>query len=233
MTTNHDPRLLGAYVLGVLDEREARAVEHHLSDCAHCRSELDDLRAAEAALGDLPPEALLDGPPEDGDLLLRRTLRQVRKERVGRVRARGLGAAAAAVVVAVVVLGGGFAVGRGTAPTPDASSSTTVAPPDNAERKLATGVDPATGARMTVEIRRAVGWVRVNASVSGVAQGRECRLVVVGKDGTTREAGSWLVSKLGEREGTNLDGSALVEFSDVTAVEVRDFTGERIVSVDL
>ncbi|MEU4745993.1 zf-HC2 domain-containing protein, partial [Actinosynnema sp. NPDC023658] len=77
MTTNHDPQLLGAYVLGVLDEPEARAVEDHLASCPRCRAELADLRVMEEAMGDVPAEALLDGPPEGGDLLLQRTLRQV------------------------------------------------------------------------------------------------------------------------------------------------------------
>ncbi|NUT90924.1 MAG: anti-sigma factor, partial [Saccharothrix sp.] len=51
------------------------------------------------------------------------------------------------------------------------------------------------------------------------------------KDGSRQEAGSWLVSALGEKEGTNLDGSALIAPDDVAAVEVRTFEGEKIVTV--
>ncbi|NUT47677.1 MAG: anti-sigma factor, partial [Saccharothrix sp.] len=97
MTANHDdPQLLGAYVLGVLDEAEVRAVEDHVASCPRCLAEVTDLREVEEAMGGLPPEALLDGPPEDGDLLLRRALRQVRSERGGQLRRRrvGLGLAA-------------------------------------------------------------------------------------------------------------------------------------------
>ena len=72
MTTQHEPQLLGAYVLGALEEQEVRTVEEHLASCPECRGELDELRAMEAYLGDVPPEALLDGPPEGGDLLLAR-----------------------------------------------------------------------------------------------------------------------------------------------------------------
>ncbi|MFE2755262.1 anti-sigma factor family protein [Actinosynnema sp. NPDC059335] len=230
MTANHDPQLLGAYVLGVLDEREARVVEDHLSSCPMCRAELDGLRAVEEALGDVPPEALLDGPPEDGDLLLQRTLRQVRSEREVRMRRRRVGLGLAAAAVAAIVLGGGFAVGRGTAPDVVATqTSNPPAPP--AGTRVGSAVDPVTGARMTVQLRPAAGWVRVNASVSGIARDEKCRLFVVAKDGSRQEAGSWLVSPAGERDGTNLDGSALIAPEDVAAIEVRNFDDERIVTV--
>ena len=104
MTTNHDRQLLGAYVLGVLDEREVRAVEDHLASCPRCRAELAELRTMEAAMGDVPPEALLDGPPEGGDLLVQRALRQVRSERGGQLRRRQVGLGLVAAAVAAVVI---------------------------------------------------------------------------------------------------------------------------------
>ncbi|MFD9048100.1 zf-HC2 domain-containing protein, partial [Streptomyces zaomyceticus] len=75
--------LLGPYVLGVLDDADARRVEAHTAGCEPCREEVDALREMEAALGEVPPEAFVDGPPEGGDLLLQRTLRQMRAERAG------------------------------------------------------------------------------------------------------------------------------------------------------
>ncbi|GAA1304770.1 zf-HC2 domain-containing protein [Saccharothrix xinjiangensis] len=232
MTANHDPQLLGAYVLGVLDQQEVRAVDDHLASCPSCRAELAELRAVGEAMGEVPPEALLDGPPDGGDLLLRRTLRQVRSERGGQVRRRRVGSGLVAAAVAAIVLGGGFAVGRGTAPTEDVllpTPSTAPAPP--AGTRLGTATDPGTGARMTVQVRPAAGWVRVNASVAGIAANEKCRLFVVAEDGSRQEAGSWLVSPAGEEDGTNLDGSALIAPEDVVAVEVRNFDDERIVTV--
>jgi anti-sigma factor RsiW len=231
MTTNHDPQLLGAYVLGVLDEREARAVEDHLASCPRCRAEVDGLRVMEEAMGEVPPEALLDGPPDGGDLLLQRTLRQVRSERDGRVVRRRIGMGLAAAAVAAIVLGGGFAVGRGTAPDGGQAQQHTTLPVPPAGTRLGSATDPVTGARMTAQVRPAAGWVRVNASVAGVAKGEKCKLFVVAKDGSSHEAGSWLVSPAGEKDGTNLDGSALIAPEDVVAVEVRNFEGERIVTV--
>ncbi|MFT7838827.1 zf-HC2 domain-containing protein [Saccharothrix sp. BKS2] len=231
MTANHDPQLLGAYVLGALDEQEARAVEDHLAACPSCRAELAGLRAVEEAMGEVPPEALLDGPPDGGDLLLQRTLRQVRSERGGRLRRRRVGLGLVAAAVAAVVLGGGFAVGRGTAPDELVLPTPSTAPAPPAGTRLGTATDPDTGARMTVQVRPAAGWVRVNASVAGIAANARCRLFVVARDGSRQEAGSWLVSAAGEQDGTNLDGSALIAPGDVVAVEVRDFDDRRIVTV--
>ena len=81
MTTSHPRESLGAYALLALDDTERQEVEAHLASCADCRAEYEELRTMTDLLGDLPPEALLDGPPEDGDLVLHRTLNAVREER--------------------------------------------------------------------------------------------------------------------------------------------------------
>ena len=76
--TDHDQSLLGPYVLGVLEPGDVREVEEHLPGCADCRQQLVELEEMKELLGDVPPEAFLDGPPPDGDLLLQRTLRASR-----------------------------------------------------------------------------------------------------------------------------------------------------------
>lgn len=235
MTTGHVIPLLGAYVLGALDEHEVSAVEQHLPSCQTCQLEAEDLRGVAAALGEAPPEALIEGPPPDADLLLQRTLRQVRAER-GRRDWRGRAAVAtAAVVVSGVVLGGGAVLGRSTASRPEAGPPpppvTGSVPTPVLGTKFGSGADPVTGARLTVAVRPAAGWVRLNASVTGIAAGQRCRLLVVAGDGTRREAGSWLVSEAGAAQGTNLDGSALVAPDEVAAVEVENFQGRKLVSV--
>jgi hypothetical protein len=75
--------------------------------------------------------------------------------------------------------------------------------------------------------------VRVNAAVTGIPAGSRCRLWVVARDGRREPAGSWLVSTKSAREGTSLDGSALVAPADVAAVEVGSVGGRRFVSVSL
>ena len=104
----HPTDLLGAHVLGALDEDEARQVADHVADCAECRSQVDSFAEIKATLDDVPPELFLDGPPEHGDLLLQRALRQVRRERRVGLRTRGILTSAGIVVAVAVALGGGL-----------------------------------------------------------------------------------------------------------------------------
>ena len=231
MTTQHDPQLLGAYVLGALDEQEVREMDEHLASCPECARELGELRDMEAFLGEVPPEAMLDGPPEGGDLLLQRTLRQVRSERGGVARRRQFTLGAAAAVVAALVLGAGVFVGKATSPEVNEALPTPTVAPDPAGTRLATFTDPVTKASMTVKVVPAAGWVRTNMAINGIPEGEKCRIFVVSKDGSRQEAGSWVVSKKGAAEGTNLDGSALVDPKDVQSVVVENFAGKKYVEV--
>ncbi|MFD3699121.1 anti-sigma factor family protein [Streptomyces sp. NPDC058646] len=234
----HEEELLGPYVLGVLDGEETRRVDEHLRNCVQCREEVAALREMELALGEVPEEAFLDGPPQGGDLLLQRTLRQMRGERAGAQRRRlglaGLAAAAsmAAVFWAGAQLGGGDPEPRALPPQPSPSASGAPSPPPPGTR-VASATDRATGARMTVQMTPAKQWVRVNAAVTGIPPGERCRLVVVAKDGTRTTAGGWVVGgqENGEGKGAALDGSAAVDPSDVRAILVENEAGRAFVSV--
>ncbi|HZA05737.1 MAG TPA: zf-HC2 domain-containing protein [Propionibacteriaceae bacterium] len=220
---------LGAYALGALDEREAAEMAAHIERCPICQRELVELESVRDLLDDLPPEAMLEGPPED-ELLLQRTLWQVRAEARSHSRRRPLLAVAAAVA-AIALLGAGILVGQRIsapvvqptiAPTPSASTPVP-------GTRSATATDPTTGATLAVTVTPAAGWVRLAANVKGVPAGEECRLVVVARDGTRRDAGSWLVSEAGERDGTPLATFALVAPAQVEAVEVENLDGRSFV----
>ncbi|MEV7543697.1 zf-HC2 domain-containing protein [Streptomyces sp. NPDC089915] len=233
----HEEELLGPYVLGVLDQEDVRRVEEHVGDCVGCREEVAALREMESALGEVPEEAFLDGPPQGGDLLLQRTLRQVRGEQAARARWRGAvaGLAAAASLAAVfwagARLGGDAGSAEALPPPPPSSSAPPSAPP--AGTRVASATDPGTGARMTVQVTPAAKWVRVRAAVTGVPAGERCRLVVVSRDGTRSTAGGWVVgtAEHGEGKGAALDGSAAVDPADVRAVLVENESGRTFVSV--
>lgn len=152
-------------------------------------------------------------------------------------------AGAAAAVAAAAVLGGGVLLGRSTAPTSQAVAigpgasvnpvpSSSVSPPPPGTR-TASATDPATGARMTLTMTPAAGWVRVSAAVTGIPAGQRCHLVVHSGGGASTEAGSWLVSTVGATAGTTLDGSALVAPADVTSVSVVNDSGQTFVTVPL
>lgn len=227
MTTPHDIPELSAYALGALDREAAAAVEQHLAGCQHCRHEVAELRQASAALNELPPEAFLDGPPPGGDLLLARTLRQVRHERGAGTRRRRTVFVAAAAALAIVIGGAGVLTGRATAP--DAPIAAPAVPTQGATTASA----DQDGVRMASTVTPAAGWVRVSVNVVGIPAGERCRLIVVAEDGTRHQAGSWLVSAKSVTEGTRLDGSAIVAPDQVRAIEVENEDGHRFVSVPI
>ncbi|SNS76356.1 zf-HC2 domain-containing protein [Actinacidiphila glaucinigra] len=196
----HDGEALTARVLGALNDEEVRAVDEHAASCEPCGTELGELPALARALGGVPPEAFLDGPPEGGDLLLQRTLRQVRAERAGARRRRR----AARPPVA--------------APAPGPVRTASGADPSTGAR-LTVRLTPATAA-----------WVRLRARVGGIPAGEHCLLVVVARDGARQIAGSWVVAPAGEGRGVSLDGSAAVAPDEVAAVVVETADGTAYVS---
>jgi hypothetical protein len=227
----HDRAQLGAYALGALDPAEARVVQGHLAGCLDCQREVSELMTIRRALDQVPPEAFVDGPPADGDLLLQRTLRQVRAETPEPRRSRtGLVVAAAAVAVAVA-LGGGVLLGRQTAPTQQAAPPPTTATSTPSNASLASATDPSTGTTMDVALEPKKGWVWVHAQITGLPENEPCELVVVTRDGKEILAGSWLVSADGAKNGTRLEGTALTAPDDVAKVEIRTTSGRTMVSV--
>src|SRR4051794_40505270 len=157
----HDTGALAGYVLGALDETDRRRVDEHLAGCERCRAELLVLDETRTVLDAVPVEAFLDGPP-DGDLVLQRVLRDVRRESArADLRRRGL-IAAAAVVIAGAALAGGLLLGRDLNPPGQFAQP---APVTSAPAPQPSGVlvgshtDPDTGVRATVRVTPAAGWV--------------------------------------------------------------------------
>jgi anti-sigma factor RsiW len=222
---------LAGYLLEMLSEEEKSRADEHLAGCAECRAERDSLRQWSDQLGGVPDEMLLDGPPDDADLLLQRTLRQVRRESSGRRHRRMAAVTSIAAAAVAVAIGGGVLVGRGTAPASDPVAQPSISVPAGAQ--IASGTDATTGARMQVALTPAAGWVRVTATVGGIPAGEKCVLEVVGQDGSTAFAGSWLVSPAGEAGGTTLNGSALIDPEQVQSVRVVNTSGKAFVTVEV
>ncbi|HET6294824.1 MAG TPA: zf-HC2 domain-containing protein [Kribbella sp.] len=227
--SEHDHSQLGAYALGALEPDEVREVDEHLAGCAEGRAELAELEEMKEFLGEVPPEAFLDGPPTDGDLLLQRTLREVRSiaaappAPVARGRRSRWLLVAAAVVVIAGALGGGVLIGRQTA-----GDATADAPP--AGSRVVTATDAATGTTMKTTVEPRTGWSWIVVNISGVNAGDECEMIVTDKSGRTWVAGSWVISEKAAREGSRFGGGVLVPPDQVRSVEIKTVQGEHLVT---
>jgi hypothetical protein len=235
--SEHDRSQLGAYALGALEPDEVRTVDEHLAGCAECRDELAGFEEMKEFLGEVPAEAFLDGPPAGGDLLLRRTLREVRAASVVEPfvevrpttpkRSHWLVTAAAVVVIAGAALGGGILIGRqseGQDATPTPADTTP------AGSKHVTATDAGTGTTMATTVEPRTGWSWIDVKISGLKAGAECELLVTDKSGKSYVAGSWVVSAKAAREGSKFGGGVLIPISEVTSVEIRTAQGQHVVT---
>ncbi|GIG61105.1 hypothetical protein Lfu02_54770 [Longispora fulva] len=229
----HDRSLAGAYVLGALDDDERRAFDDHLTGCAGCRREVAELEEVRDVLGEVPPEALLYGPPDD-HAVLDRVLGRLRAEQGARDRSRRLYALAAGIVVLAGVAVGGVLAGRASVDVPPPvalPSATATAQPPGTLR--GTTVDPTSNVRLTASVVPVAHWVKVTAAVTGIPLGENCRLVIVGKDGSREVAGGWIVSEKGAAGGTTLEGTAALDAGQVARVEIVNTSGRTFASLPL
>jgi hypothetical protein len=229
----HDRAQLGAYAIGALDPGEARMVHDHLNGCLECQREVQELMMIRRALDQVPPEAFLDGPPEDGDLLLRRTLRRVATE-VAPPRRRMTGVYVAAAAAVVVALGGGVLLGRQSAPSATVAGPTFTVATVPANARIAEASNEDNGATMSVALEPKKGWVWVDATATGLPEGKPCALYVISKEGEKVLAGTWQVSAEGAKN-SRLAGMALVAPDDVKSVSIETMgaNAEEVVTVPL
>jgi anti-sigma factor RsiW len=197
------------YLAGTLDEERARLLERHLLTCVQCSDEVAEFHEFQRIV-----DSVLNGPPPDGDLVLRKALRQIRAESAATRRRRIAFLASAAAVVTAVALTTGVLVGQsGDSPGPVRASAT----------------DAGTGAALAVSFAPTSGWSHISAAVSGVPMGEQCELVLVGKDGQRTVAAGWRVSA----EKSTVDASALVDPADIASIRLETKTGAKLVSVTM
>lgn len=246
----HDAVTLGCYALGVLDANESFGVEQHLRGCPSCRAQVADFHRIRTALDDVPREAFLheleDDLPMPSDLLLQRTLRQIRqesvipqqREAVPRLRAspppvedlpppqhakprRWPGYLAAAAVAAVVAFGGAAVFLQNQAPGTSVASTRT-------------GEATAGGIRMVAEIApSSQDRYLVSADINGLPVAQKCKLVVVGTDGTKTEAFAWTTTDKQTAEGSKVRGMVSVAPDKVKSIAVENAEGKTFVVANL
>lgn len=250
----HDAVTLGCYALGVLDAHESLGVEQHLRGCPSCRAQVADFHRIRMVLDEIPREAFLHeleleaDLPKPSDLVLQRTLRQIRNESVipqpraadPRPRAspsaveeslpepqhaksrRWPGYLAAAAVAAVVAFGGAAVLMQNQSP----GSSTTASP--------FTGEATTGGIRMVAEMTQSSqDRYLVKAEITGLPAAQKCKLVVIGVDGTKSEVDTWTSSEKAKVEGAKRSGIVSVSPDKVKSVVVENAEGKTFVAANL
>ncbi|MEU7875019.1 zf-HC2 domain-containing protein [Dactylosporangium sp. NPDC049140] len=223
MTAGHDAvrRLLGAYVLGGLDDTDQHTVDAHLSTCADCRTEVGRLAAVPELLQRLPsgPGAPLEPPSRAG---LDAFLRRARPRRLPVV-------ALAAVCVALAVLAGVLTVRRpASAPAPRAASSPSAsASPGTVVEFEAAGGSGLSG-RATLSPRQ---WgVSVSIELAGLPGEGPFTMQVLGRGGQSEQAACWGRTQTAQARVT---GASSIQLANVDSVQVADRDGHLLGSARL
>jgi Putative zinc-finger len=229
MTAHTD---VGAYSMGLLEERDRREFEDHLAGCAACAAEVAELSPMAALLRGVEPAGAAGGEPATGrepgggevTELLRRRARQQRQRRRWQV---ALGAAAG-----IVLIGGGIGVGIAAAP----QDSPPPAPPLALTGQLHSATDPGTGVAGTVGLVAKAWGTQVTLDLSKVHGPAECELVAVSRTGERRVVMGWLVAAPGDGVPGHpahlvLRGGTSIPRNDLSRVDVDVVNGRTLVSI--
>jgi hypothetical protein len=226
MTAHTD---VGAYSMGLLEERDRLEFEDHLAGCPACAAEVAELSPMAALLRGVEPrgvEPAADREPVAGNVteLLRRRARQQRQRRRWQV---ALGAAAG-----IVLIGGGIGVGIAAAP----QDGHPPAPPLALSGQLHSATDPGTGVVGTVGLVAKAWGTQVTLNLSKVHGPAECELIAVSRTGERRVVMGWLVTAPGDGVPGHpahlvIKGSTSIPRNDLSRVDVDVVNGRTLVSI--
>lgn len=174
---------LGAYLLGAIEPAQRAMVNRHLRACPACRAELSDLADLPSLLRRIPADTtsqllhddtldVIPAPPLS--MLLHRVAAIRRRRRILTI--------AAAAIIAAGTASGVLAL------------HATVRPPAAAAVAWAVtvqGTSPATGAWAAVRYLGRPWGTELQVSVTGIAPGTRCQLLVIGTGGEKIAAGGW------------------------------------------
>jgi hypothetical protein len=215
---------IGAYSMGLLEDRDRLAFEGHLARCPFCAAELAELSPMAALLRGVEPVGPADEPAEATVTdLIRRRVTQHRRRR----RQVALGAAAGIALIA-----GGIAVGVTAAPQQGSPPASAVVV--TGQRHSAT--DPGTGVTGTVGLVAKTWGTQVSLDLSKVRGPLECELVAVSKTGERRVVVGWLVPAAGygvpgHPGHLDLEGGTSIAMKNLARVDVNVVSGRTLLSI--
>ena len=232
MTAHTD---VGAYSMGLLEERDRREFEDHLAGCPACAAEVAELSPMAALLRDVELQGVepasaegggpAGGPPEAQVTdLIRRRARQQRHRRRWQV---ALGAAAG-----IVLIGGGIGAGIAVAP----QHGNPPVPGVALTGQLHSATDPGTGVAGTVGLVAKAWGTQVTLDLSKVRGPAECELIAVSRTGERRVVMGWLVAAPGDGVPGHpahlvIRGGTSIARSDLARVDVDVVNGRTLVSI--
>lgn len=214
--------MLGAFVLGELDEERRVALQAHLEGCEHCRAELREIQSVAAALARTAPErvAVRDPTPPSG--LMDRTLanidearraeEELRSRRRWRILQRSALAVAAAAFLVVLVV---FAL------LPQITS-----PP----LEPVVFSDKPAGVKADADLIDHTWGVETILVVSGLEEGETYKLTLQRENGPPVPSGTFIST--GEQPVECRMNAALLR-ENATSLEIRTADGDLILVADL
>jgi anti-sigma factor RsiW len=233
MTVHTD---IGAYSMGLLEERDRRAFERHLAGCASCAAELTEfssmaalLRGAELGNTGLKSTGRADaGDHQAGGADVTRLLHR----RATQQRHRSHWQAAVAAAAGIVLIGGGIGIGVaafGQHPGPGAPAVAVLG-------QLHSATDPGTGAAGTVGLQAKAWGTVVTLDLSKVHGPVECEAVAVSKTGERRVVMGWLVPAPGDGVPGHpahlvIQGGTSIPPGDLARIDVDVVNGRTLLSI--
>lgn len=209
MNSSDQHHLLGAYLLGGLDDADARRFEAHLEGCADCRAELAELESLPALLDAVPvPDAVAltaaHRTPEPADSAVsppRAVLDELASRR--RTSRRRWAALVGAVAAACLALGLAAGPVLNRPPQPDASYS----------------VQSGDGLRFSVDLARKTWGTELAVNGSSMPQDGTLSLWIRDRDGGEDRACAWTATPSGK---VRVTGATPVQLASIASVELRD-----------
>lgn len=174
---------LGAYLLGAIEPAQRALVNRHLRTCSACRAELSDLAGLPSLLRRVPADTAgrllgddrLDVIPAPPLTTLLRRIAVIR-------RRRRILTIATAVIVGAAASSGVLALHATARPPATAAAAWAV---------TVQGTNPVTGVWAAVRYTGQPWGTELQVSITGIAPGTRCQLLVTGTGGQKVAAGGW------------------------------------------
>jgi hypothetical protein len=227
MTAHTD---VGAYSMGLLEERDRREFEDHLAGCPACATEMAELAPMAALLHGVEPVGPADEPAQPK--ITESTVTDLLRRRVTRQRRRSRWQVALGAAAGIVLIGGGIAVGVAVAPPQKGPA----APPLAVTGQLHSATDPGTGVAGTVGLAAKAWGTQVTLDLSKVRGPVECELVAVSRTGERRVVTGWLVPAPGDGVPGHpahlvVEGGTSIPRNDLARVDVDVVNGRTLLSI--